>query len=924
MASETFRSMYKPKLKEENTTMSRRKSRGIERKQLRADEVNKRRHVSNDISIVEEDHNTEDGHDHAILAHSPHKKAESLADRLKKWREEKKKQREEAKNLKKPMFKVSSNVQGSINSDLFIRKEKVTPAGAMLKSAKPSSKESLKRDNVSAGKTESKRVTHSLKENPVKPIVQVSKPSSNRITRSNTKLASTTTKGAVKTVAETKKLSGATVGSQKDKTKEKPSGLYTKLTEAAKAKVNLGKPKEFLRAKVHVNVPTKGTKTKAKNGSPERDSPRLPKDKDVAPNRKLSECAAVCAGASHLETSSFENEQGLHLSDSNVSTPKHSTPRRIRISSNGLRSTSGKKYRKTPAARHSAPHQKKTPRRSSRNISAIHCTPKKPVDQLPEKDRTPLTTAEQDSQVKNSPTLTAPGHNKTSESLKRKVNRKDKENCLSEENAGQLIKSAAQCSSPESAGQDFSVVITRLGSTDAPVMGDKGLEKNGHDSMNIRSSQRRKSKTMSNVQNHKTCDTTPKDSKSEILSNSVSKKNQQQEFTFAGENDENVEVQIPQKRLESSVTALIDNGSEEEMTSPAKRRKQSVAQEKRYLDDETLSNDGIGLDKQVNFDVDLKSAKVDKKYHTRKSLRRGALAASTGNSSTTESESENIQFSPRASFGSRGSKGRRSGRKSSRSVVVSVSDEGTTDANGKNIIEEFHPNVEYHDVSNSFSPNRSGRKIKSRKSVMLKVSDEVTSMTVSGPQVDVVYHVKKPALSDGSSRPLQELAVEKMDGEVSFIEVVSKNCFILKVPLDETTSESSFKKQQPASIDNIETTQAFIPSQSFSERTLSYLDTPPKHSLPIDSSTALSTISSPVTPRVLRSRGLSIGTPSTFKTPCQPVSAIKAKSGRRKTDSVKIKSPEEMLLFNNNILPVIHFKLTTRRKCIYHFIITEF
>lgn len=55
-------------------------------------------------------------------------------------------------------------------------------------------------------------------------------------------------------------------------------------------------------------------------------------------------------------------------------------------------------------------------------------------------------------------------------------------------------------------------------------------------------------------------------------------------------------------------------------------------------------------------------------------------------------------------------------------------------------------------------------------SEIIDVSDEGTALS-SGLDPGVVYHVGRPALSEPTSRALQELVVEKFDGEVSFVEV---------------------------------------------------------------------------------------------------------------------------------------------------------
>lgn len=69
------RSMHKMKFREESSTSSRRKSRGIERKEKRENEMNKRRFLSDDMSPVSEDSRYQDddkpGKSKYVLLSSP-------------------------------------------------------------------------------------------------------------------------------------------------------------------------------------------------------------------------------------------------------------------------------------------------------------------------------------------------------------------------------------------------------------------------------------------------------------------------------------------------------------------------------------------------------------------------------------------------------------------------------------------------------------------------------------------------------------------------------------------------------------------------------------------------------------------------------------------------------------------------------------
>uniref|UniRef100_A0A0B7AZH6 Uncharacterized protein n=1 Tax=Arion vulgaris TaxID=1028688 RepID=A0A0B7AZH6_9EUPU len=122
MAPASLRSMYKVKAKEENTISSRRISRGLERKQNREDEVNKRRLIAEDMSWmspVSEDNDAK--YDRPLRNHQ---KAPTQLERLKQWREERKRTVNENK---KPLFRVSTLTRTESSLYTGVGKKEIEP-----------------------------------------------------------------------------------------------------------------------------------------------------------------------------------------------------------------------------------------------------------------------------------------------------------------------------------------------------------------------------------------------------------------------------------------------------------------------------------------------------------------------------------------------------------------------------------------------------------------------------------------------------------------------------------------------------------------------------------------------------------------------------------------------------------------------------
>ncbi|XP_059174972.1 LOW QUALITY PROTEIN: uncharacterized protein LOC131955042, partial [Physella acuta] len=733
----------------------------------------------------------------------PHKKSSNRMDRLKQWREERKKKMEEEKrNSKKPMFKVSHmEYQGEAS---LYKKEKPVQAKA-------------------------------------KPVIQtVTKQEvpSTRMTRSSAKETAPSKKAMLekKSVKETatnknvpsKKTSPVRSSSQKKEKAQKASNLYSKLTvsAAAKAKGANDKPKEFLRAKPH---------KVAKVAKKEVSNENLTGSKNI----KITIDVKVEA------TNSSKRKKSINRSKS---------------------SGSKCRYRKTPAVRRSRSSAKRlaTPRRSKRIISALK---KETGEDVPDKTEDEESFADS---LDNSETPVRKNDHQQSgnvddisfsddEVAEKSINNLSKNDAFdNKENLVNRIKSSSSDTKRKSNYSPSTAVNPNMESTPKTIMSPLNPQIDQDSGLALKES-----------------DLTPY---SKLLDQKLKSttKRRSRRLDFSPAKKASVE-HTPTKYLSNSETGDTEDTQIlfELNSTPSKRVKYSSVKQ----------GDDIDNDNQIYLDseVDKKSVSSVSK---RKSTRLAALTAESSEESTSKSPKTRKSMRRSINYGRRSILKRRS-----RSVVVSVSDEGTTSNVDENTITEVHLTNENHprlDVSlNRSTENRRS----TRKSQVIHVSDEGTTLV---PESHTVYQVKKAAVSEAPTRALQELSVEKMggEGETSFIEV----------PMDESDScEVSIHQASTSSGDKTQSTQPFSPHTLNTSCTdASSQNSPGPSAEPVsspDKNQELTNSPAAVTPRSLRQRrGRSIA-PNIFKTPGQPLSAIKAKSEkrRRKTEYTPSKSPEEMV-----------------------------
>ncbi|CAG5123173.1 unnamed protein product, partial [Candidula unifasciata] len=288
MASDSLRSMYKVKLREENTTSSRRTSRGLERKKHREDEVNKRRLLSSDMSPVLEDnmdgshHRSQDKHSKLVT----HEKVSTRLERLKQWREEKqRKTQQQKKGSQKPVFRVSP-LKHIEESNLYRRSAAQEVSATVVSSSRQQVKAQPKAVK-SAGSSAVTADRKSPKHQPAKAAStrprKAAAVQQDRVTGSTQAQPAPVSQQGTRSQAASKQHQRGKTADLASKLHQrgKTADLASKLTvsAAAKAKSNTDQPKAFLRANSRV------TRASAHNQAVE-----------------------------------------LHLSDSAVSTPKHSTP----------------------------------------------------------------------------------------------------------------------------------------------------------------------------------------------------------------------------------------------------------------------------------------------------------------------------------------------------------------------------------------------------------------------------------------------------------------------------------------------------------------------------------------------------------------------------------------------------------------------
>ncbi|KAI8787440.1 disks large-associated protein 5, partial [Biomphalaria glabrata] len=837
---DNFKSMYKAKHKEESSTSSRRKSRGLERQKLRDDEVNKRRLLSvSDMSPVFEDKEETKGNQ---------VKASNRLERLKQWREERKKKQEEAKkNAKKPMFKVT-HLEYKEELQLFNKErsgakneQKISgqPVGLSSHPIKPIAKAAVTQrivSNIKANKVETTKdttkevnverknrlLTKATKlENKkvaahnerTRSTVKAIRPSENNVnierkTRSGTKETNLLEKVSA-TVSLNKNNLDKEIETKNPRKVKNQTAQYCKPTTAAAAKSTNEKHTNFLRSKSH-QVGTNKSKGNTKTLKEKETEDKVP-SLDNTPLRKKSVRLNVGAVAA---SSASESEQDLHLSDSNVSLPKHSTPRPAR-GSNRYSSGSRRKYKKTPGIKTNKARlgsQKK----SVRDLSPINKNLKKKKDKSANLESEDSTNEDSDVSSENKEVNIS--------------NISDKENM-----------------------QIASSRLVRRSSKRSHIKDSKDLS--GENS-GVETSQNFTPKKKLSLENSST----------PTHGSSTRKTRSQLNLGFKPS---------PAKRSQSAMASPENDQDAQSGKHPEKSAKRA-----RFTNLKSPSSDEENLNiichEVQEPDPDLPKDVVQNVFVTRKSLR---VASLISDDMANNPEKKSLTPKKRKSMRAGTRKSRSRSRRSSQSVVVSVSDEGTSGALGDSIGQIQSAPENHYKVEVVPHNTPGGSHDKCINSEFIDVSDEGTAL-ISERNPSVVYQVIK---SEGSSRALQELTVAKIDGEISFIEV----------PLEE--SVNVLPRLSHSSEEN-HSTQPFSPTKSndVSQSSPSvHLSPKAAYSQVVaDQNSELISASqeTPVTFRTLRRRAHSIA--PTFKTP----SATKSKKERqrRKTDHV-LKSPEEMV-----------------------------
>ncbi|XP_005103991.1 uncharacterized protein LOC101848133 isoform X2 [Aplysia californica] len=881
------RDLYKARLNETKTS-DRRRSRGLERKRNRDDEVNKRRLLSDDMSPVVEDDIDNDATVEKVQKHS---KVETRLDRLKKWREERKKKQEEEKKAKaKPVFRVGK-MEHKDPGDLFnwgtVAEKPVkqkAPRGGQTESApKPqartntraaaaASKLVQKEPTVASSKAKAAAVSAGTTGGTLKRSTSTVLPSSRsqrvQTVATQAQPPKASTAAGKKNVRSASKSQGQIfdfakqikpdvqkkteiIPSAATKSKKETSGgkravrtrdLSSQLTAAAKAKMNTEKHSGFLRSKGQRMT---------------RSSAQKQVEKQVEPPKTL------------------DAKKELHLSDSAVDSPKHSTPARGKlrksVSSNcspvqalNLGSVGSKRRR-------SQRNEKiRLSRRKSKNVSVMGA----------------------DSEFEADVNDNAPSFHDSIAAIESGL--------VADKRESDNVKDCPALdggspSAEEGNGEAEDALLRGESANTSCKLNDTlgVLEKSNKENMTYES---------------------PKDS-------SKSKMERRSRYSAVKE----VKVAKTPRRKSSRILAAAATADSD--IADGILNSESPGKKSNQLDNGDLMEDVEEMyqaqnvsdsDTQVPLEADedgtpttQQRERMSSALGKRKSLRLAGLASS----SSEMEENDGGAFvwekkTPRRSSRRQSKRAMGSAvarRKSRRSTVVSVSNEGTTDIEGDDVVESVAvsrpastpPSTDTHLATPAKSaPRQSVAALRRsvRRSLVVSVSDEGTSVgggDSSARSADA-YHVAKSGHPEVSSRILQELVVEKVDGEISFIEV----------PMDDSIVGSPSAKESLAnSLNGLkdQSTQPFSPRKSADVTASSSSQESSLFSSPLRD--RKSPAADPQggdrgvikTPRSLGVRGRSLApTPTTFKEPGEPLSALRARSAkRRKTECSQ--TPEQMI-----------------------------
>ncbi|BFZ00181.1 hypothetical protein BsWGS_03221 [Bradybaena similaris] len=893
MAGDSLKSMYKVKMRDENTLSKRRVSRGLERKQHRQDEVNKRRLLSEDMSPVKEDGSI---HDNSPRGHKPHKpvaheKISTRLERLKQWREEKKRQTEqEKKGRKKPVFKVSP-LKHVGESQLYKRTparqvKPVWPAErahrhhlsvavsnssrqpaasgqtGMHKSAfhsvVPAERKSTKSQAAAATSMQPAAVQPAIaKPQPrtrqhaaVQPAKSKSQPRTRQqaavqpaVVESTKHQPRTRQHAAVSQSAARNDTSIATVQQTGNR-----ADLATKLTvsSAAKAKANVSKPKAFLRANSRV------TRTIAQSQTIDNKIHHESKKKEKQENLQPHE--AVKAD-DHMDfVCASEPEHELHLSDSAVSTPKHSTP---------------------------------APRRHVRGKRASADTNKHDVDGCKKRPGEARDSCSRDASamdVQMRDQRLAAGQQAS----------------LQQEHALPLLQPlVSEHRSRSSAGtrhkKPRKVHMQDVGQYGCPEQGETSVEYTQTPTVNVVELSNTQTPAvyvleLSNKENV-ACP------KSQLLpvSNATPYRKQSHRWNVADQHlsqqDYQVTAHVPasgkrkSRRLSRlSAAANEENSGTSSAPATAKRARSVTVAEPRVEVDENPSL--VQKDSSnTQLPVDLTAASHSQETSgvpKRKSVRIATLVFSSPAVSHTEGEVVTTKYRKTPAAKRRKSTATNLPQvESPRATFVSVSDEGTSHLIGDNSIDWM--------AMATATPPLTRYPVLSGKSVF-------DGIAVSCQDPSTAYQVRKPVDAEASLRALQELPVHKCPGKTSFIEVPcddSTDVAPRSVPppalliTAATAGDNKFKGNSsvtPVTEEDNQSTQPFTPRSNEMSTSVASSQRSSDENVVVA-----------VTPRSSRSRGLSM---SGFKTPGQPTPAARSqkRSRRRQTQmNTQLKSPEEMI-----------------------------
>lgn len=958
------RELYKARLNE-TTIADRRRSRGHERKQKREDEVNKRRLLSDDMSPLKEESCSAEG-DNRRIDKKQQKKPESRAEQLKRWREEKKKATEESKKqaISKPSFHFKK-LEHKDAMTLFKKKtfaeraaedKKAAPcfraapapkakvATKLVKSvtAKPSTKIAAKAPSTKQKVGEMKPTKSATKLSTKKEqATEVKVVTLKKSTKSNPK--------PVNPVVQEAKAVAAKRTQRKIEAPEEIKRDLTQLTAAAKARMNgVEKKSNFLKSK-HQTIPLSSRQKKITKKTPANE------DIPTKVEEHIDQASAEPVSKGNLQRLDSGSQSDPHLSDSAVTSPKHSTPFPKKGKSGAARLSSAKKA-PTSAYRRSrrsikTPRRSRTPKGSNTSVSTIEVSCAGGPDtqfeadmdhEMPEalENVSPMEVFSgfSDNNGSQSPTvLEKPQRVNTPKSASRSRLRKSLATsamvaegaCPIEENQSLIVKVSTSPSMSDR--QDKENALANYMSSTSKAKGRKSLlsdfkEENDYYQMSPRRQSARK------TPKKQTPRKTPRRKSSRLVATpavDVYDFNDQEEYMS------------PMKKMKPSTPMINEEAeivSHEEILQPAivqLKNTQSFAK-RRSLRLVASENESAIISNSTeqdqaelapnNTDIDsVHSPNKQKKTPKRTSRRpnKRQLCATSPvwsdspplvsllESGPSEIETETDPYDPTDPIVDTTSDEESaypvlpltpsSSRQVRTSLVVCVSEEdGPTPESPKSSRRSVRQSLVVsfcEDGAASGNVSVSGHDMSVH---MENVS--VCSEAVTGPVVPAAYLIAHPEETEG--RVLQELCVDKLEQDQSFFEVPMDDSMASQGSHSPAGRSRLSSRGSPltshTSLTSSGSTQPFSPrrSQDVTASSQGSINTPcvtpAKGAAGSAQEEEMETL---VTPRSLRARGRSMAPASAFKEPGEPLSAMRPKSARRKTEhrSTPSRTPEQMI-----------------------------